>query len=752
MNSINKNVEDVIFKKSIRIGDTQSITEDSSETHYGTVRYNSSINRFEGLHRFEGADYLGNPWRVLTTDIATSTTLGTIKVGNNLFINPLTGVLNAVGGSDSLQKAHIIRISPHPGISDFTSITQAIKETILDGSISSFSGEPSLHNQYIIELLPGYFNNVIDATIILPDYVSLKGYSNRTTFLKSNINLGTYSSISHLTLEGIIQSNFKDDILINDVIINNNNNNDDDNVSISIKYGERHIIKNVKIITIELNNSIKTNHIGLYLEQCNINISFLKIYNYNNVINSNSIYLKNCNPIVMNEILTFENIDVNYSIVCDNSMFIMKDSKILSNVMLENNFIYNSETIQNPKSIFKIRNNNQNQIKLELYDTVNSTNLIRLGFLENAKVFCIETKTFHNILKLGINYIIIDNLKDGYKDVYKDVNRNEDEIIFTLIQYNTVILENVIISCPDYTIKSSLSNENYYFINCENLKQLEGGEPDIDNKLIYISFNSFRKILVGNIVGYNYKRISTAFKNIIDATENFRYTIEILEGSSINEDEGLVLKEYIDIISIGNVNVITPFINCNSVKNITIKNIRFSNKLQKLNIQNSNDITYLNCQFISNDGWIINNSYNIEFIECDIKICLTIDTNNEFKRGIEVMNSNLIIKKTKINNYIYSDNGDNGDLNYEECCSMYLNNSKLRIENTDMNLYFPNSNGVYIGGYVIDINNKNLEIKDIIQNEHEIDFLAIQSVFNRNIYIDEKNIKKNIINCSFPIN
>jgi hypothetical protein len=82
---------------------------------------------------------------------------------------------------------------------------------------------------------------------------------------------------------------------------------------------------------------------------------------------------------------------------------------------------------------------------------------------------------------------------------------------------------------------------------------------------------------------------------------------------------------------------------------------------------------------------------------------------------------------------------------------MYLNNSKLRIENTDMNLYFPNSNGVYIGGYVIDIENKNLDIKAITQNENEIDFLAIQSVFNRNIYINE-NIKKNIINCSFPIN
>jgi len=735
MSSIYTN-EDVIFKRSVRVGDTTSITEASSETHYGTIRYNSIINRFEGLHRIVGADHLGNPWRMLTSDIATPTTLGTIKIGNNLFINPLTGVLNAVGGSDSLQKAHIIRISPYPEVADFTSISQAIKETIIDGSISSISGIPELHNQYIIEILPGYSNDARDIEIILPDYVSLKGYSTRTTFLKSNITLGTYSSISNLTLEGSIQSNCHDDILLENLEVVSGKN------VISIQYGERHFIRNVKGDMI-------------HLEQCSILID--KLY-------CNSVLLKNCNPIEIKDIITLENTEILKSMVCNNSMFKMINSKLNTNILLED-----ADTDGRYLETTFRRNGNGNKTKFELVDVYNSNsrNLIRLGFLEGAKIYCLETKTYHTIIELGLLYIILDKEPDN-------VDMNGEFITF--IQCNSIILENVSIVSAFSTIQSANMNYGYiyYYIHCKNLKQLGGGEPMVNNKLVHIEFNKSRRILVGD-EDYHYRTVSSALHGISNPSKDFKFIIEILEGYNCKDEEGkgkgkneLRLKEFVDIVSIGNCSLTVSFIHGYSCSNIIIENIRFLG-LKGLDTRDCNGVVFKNCYFECNDKWNIKNS-NITFIDCIIIQSLVVGDGDddaveieiEGIRCINVSMSILVFKNTIIETKI---SRMNNETSFENSCALYLTNSNLRMENTDMTFTFSCGNilkDIYIGGYIIDCecnefgrNGRNGRNERNERNERngdfeELEFLAIQCVFNRSIYINPK-IKQKKINCSIPV-
>jgi len=89
------------FGNGIRVGNV-SVDATSSDTNYGTIRYNRSLDRFEGLHHSDGSGpsytsssttNLNAYWRTFGTDRASSTLLGAIKVGTNLTINSTTGVL-----------------------------------------------------------------------------------------------------------------------------------------------------------------------------------------------------------------------------------------------------------------------------------------------------------------------------------------------------------------------------------------------------------------------------------------------------------------------------------------------------------------------------------------------------------------------------------------------------------------------------------------------------------------------------------
>ena len=83
----------VIFDSSIVISNSNE-TQDSVGNK-GQLRFNKTTLKFEGYHGSDGADIFGNIWRPLTQEVASATNLGIVRIGNNLTINPATGVLSS---------------------------------------------------------------------------------------------------------------------------------------------------------------------------------------------------------------------------------------------------------------------------------------------------------------------------------------------------------------------------------------------------------------------------------------------------------------------------------------------------------------------------------------------------------------------------------------------------------------------------------------------------------------------------------
>ena len=189
----------VTFNKSIVL----SYNEGTQQTQNGTIgqlRFNQTTLKFEGYHSNAGS-LLGQIWRPLTQDIASSSNLGIIKVGTNLTINPTTGILSSIASGTSRIHALVIEVSPIVGAADYQSINEAISNAIgtpaggyIDGSITSNLGSPPSPTwPFVIQLGPGNYSEPSNQ-IILPDYVSLRGEYNYNSVI--TLNAGSTSNIA----------------------------------------------------------------------------------------------------------------------------------------------------------------------------------------------------------------------------------------------------------------------------------------------------------------------------------------------------------------------------------------------------------------------------------------------------------------------------------------------------------------------------------------------------------------------------
>ena len=75
-------VLDSLWSKIIRVDDDSTKTNNPLP---GYIRYNSTTKKFEGYTGESGP--LGEDWRDFTLDMASSSVLGGVKVGDNLTIN-----------------------------------------------------------------------------------------------------------------------------------------------------------------------------------------------------------------------------------------------------------------------------------------------------------------------------------------------------------------------------------------------------------------------------------------------------------------------------------------------------------------------------------------------------------------------------------------------------------------------------------------------------------------------------------------
>ena len=389
-----------VFNNSIIIS-----SKESEQTSYGTsgqLRFNKTKLKFEGYHSYPnsnaGADIFGNNWRTLTQDVASVDELGIIRVGSNLNMQASTGILSSVAAGVSRIYQCVITVSPIDGAADYQSINEAISHAIgspndvppyTNGFLTSNIGgtgivsAPSPIYPFVIQLGPGQYSEPLN-TIILPDYVSLRGEDNYNSVITQNsgsnvainnmffiinglgsmIIVGENCELKNLVINlgdtknsncsGAIYSYNKSNVVIDNCIIKNTNtiNTSGEIFGIYIDGGYNNSITNNKInlntsslteviLSIYLYNSIvKIINNNINILTPNINIAYgLFIYRCLGTDSINDkVYIENLILSINN--YNYDIFKTNRGIVVINSSIIIKNSDI--EVLNNNNQIQNA--------------------------------------------------------------------------------------------------------------------------------------------------------------------------------------------------------------------------------------------------------------------------------------------------------------------------------------------------------------------------------------------------------------------------
>lgn len=678
------------FRKSVRVGDAGELDDSYSDTHYGALRYNLVSNRFEGLHKLHGgADIFGNVWRELGVDVASSEKVGGIRVGENLMINPATGVLSAVGNSPSRINQRIITISPITGISDFHDIQTAISSTIgtfpdwNDGSLTQKYGVPADSNIYILQLTPGIFE-IQEDILELPDFIHLRGDSKQTTIFKTrSLIAGDSSIISNISLIGDIEAHFKDNIIIENVAITGN---------ILLESGQNHIVQNT---------SIYSGH--LHCIQTHLNLENLLIESSINKSKSSAIILDDCVPINIKDCIRINNVRIcnyNVGIRCNMTMFNARD--MISedvNIGCEFGRLCTTPDSSIVEGLFILKHENPTIL---YYKEDDGKNLIRKGFMIKTKISITlpdGSKVFRHIKHLELLVIKLD------KPIKFDW-MNHDLISVSVKQLMYVSLDN----CNIGELKSD-GNDCDYDIYVKNINIISNSNNCID-----IGFNCL-KLDDGNsyIIGKHFITLSKALNYIsADETSTDFFVIRLVNNYIIEEPNDIKLCKNLNIVcNMGERGIIRLKLNVHIY-------LESNNKFE--------NIEFDTCILI------LNHLVNCEFIKCKF-------TNSFIKCNA----SQLKMSNCVIHNTIDESNGEleaplfiSNDGNDGNGCNI----NKIILRNVDIKVNFKELSPI-VGGYCIDSTSSN---KSEDYGSMDDIFIAIGCIFNREIYLNSK-IKSNIMAC-----
>ena len=351
-------MSEIIKKLDIGIGGLR-ITDNKRNLN-GCIRYKeNNLEIYTGKTQFDNKG-----WTNIMPKIANKNNLGLIKIGNNLKINDL-GVLSSISTSKSQIYQHIIHISPNTYNdksndifkSDFTHIHQAIEFlNNLDEDIFKLD----INNQWIIKLCPG---NYYENNIILPSYVSIQGYGNENTFIKTNkIVLGNNSSIKDLSL------NISFNIIVNNPIINSQ-------IILSNLIIEQDYLGDNFINLIEGKIIIKDCRINLNIikkkNDCKINIIDLGTSSKLEILNTNIFIVNpNNNTAIINTIYS-DILIKNSNLILDIDLDLINDDIYPNDVSLIKNLYSNIEIYNSELENKYLGNNNYiiNTIEDEIYFT-----------------------------------------------------------------------------------------------------------------------------------------------------------------------------------------------------------------------------------------------------------------------------------------------------------------------------------------------------------------------------------------------
>lgn len=684
------------FRKSVRVGDAGELDDSYSETHYGALRYNLHSNRFEGLHKLRGgADIFGNVWRELGVDVASSEKVGGVRIGENLMINPATGVLSAVGNSPSRINQRIITISPMAGISDFHDIRIAISSTIgtfpdwNDGSLTQKYGVPADSTIYILQLTPGIFEIQGDM-LELPDFVHLRGDSLQTTILKTRrLMVGDSSMISNISLIGDIEAHFKDNIIIENVRITGN---------ILLESGQNHIVQNTQISTGYL-HCIQTN---LHLE--NVNMDAGMDAGMDAVLAA--IILDDCVPINIRDCIRLYTVRIsNYKvgIKCNMSMFKAR-GMICEDIGIGCEFNNSPTSSENEKTTIEgsFIINNRNSDILHYQGTGNDgSNLVRKGFMVGAKISIVlpdGSKAFRYIKHLELLVIKLD------EPLYFS---NSGDVIINVNQLMYVSFD----ACNIGELKNNIEHGD----DCNYYIYVSSCNSGTNSGWIDVGFNCL-KLDDGNscIIGKHFKTLSKALNYISDDKQMF--VMHLVNNYIVEEPNDVELCK--------NLNVVCGM----SERGI----IRLKLDAQ-IYLQSNNK--FENIEF-EDSRLILDHLVNCEFVKCRFTNCFIKCNASQLKmtdctiHNIIEESSSELAAPLFISNY----GNDWNDVNDGD--------NKIILRNVDITVNFKGIAPI-VGGYCIDSTSSN---KGEDYSSMDDIFIAIGCVFNREIYLNSK-IKSNIMAC-----
>ena len=751
-----------IFNKSIII--SNSGEEQTNNGTIGQLRFNQTTLKFEGYHSTTGADIFGNIWRPLTQDVATTSNLGVFRVGNNLTINPTTGILSSIATGVSRIYQLVITVSPILGAADYQTINTAISNAIgtpsggyIDGSITSIIGSaPSSTYPFIIQLSPGQYNESLNK-IILPDYVSLRGEDNYNSVITQNtgnvsitsgsmIVVGQNCEIRNLVVKladnsssplsnAIYSLNNSNVVIDNCIFTCNTNISTTANTSyIYMNGGSTNNISNCQFLTNSstltgvftciniisstpriINNKIDTltpnttSTFGISIDnnltQWNETESIIdKTYIENMTLSSNYY-----NTITSN--------NINTAIYLNNSPIILKNSDI---EVSTNQSICTNYGLQFDSSTPLINTSSTNILSFANDNTSNSiinsnntgtVNFVTLGFQRGQYISVSGSQNNDGVYRI---YTVLSSssiLLDTSFQLINEIASSNTIVIKAL--YDVEIFNSKINALSNYSIFNNDSNSNYVF-NINNL--INESELSISpSKLFYTNYKTIR---VGK-TNCDYTSLQTALNSISDNNSNTRYNIKV-ESGIYQELSVCICKEYVNIEGNGQDNTTilfnqasdtsgTPFSNTScflissnmSISNLTIRNA----STLYTNGQTTTTVLYNNASSIIN--------FTLENIIID-STCKSV-----YNTGIYLDNTGLVTSEKELT-----------------LRNVSININSILSASTNIGIYASNSNNVNL--FNVSINTQSSSSS----NNYAISVLDSEfNIYNSSLYSDSASVE-----------
>lgn len=644
---------------------------------------------------------------------------------NNNSTNNETNNLITMGNNTVLKNIKIVIDTPIK-IDKWIGIFSVNKSNIVLDNVSIIDCENQNNHEIIGIYIYGGYNNIIKSSEII-------------------FNMGFGS------IKGIVLKETKTIIKNNIIMIDSPSN-----------YNYACYIENSENIIIQYNNiyvSSGVHNVGMFLDSCNVNISFSSIIVDGNSEGSYGIYC-------INDIHNDEYNDIQSDDIDTNT-----------NTNTRKEIIYNSE-----EYILE-----HNKIKFKDLDIEKkATTFIDLGFQEGDIINLDNTNKNYKIIEVNEYEVLIDIQLNNYNLNEFDSEEININPVYTLELYNSIVSTNKSVSIKNHTLY--VSDTNKYKIIIKNTNIL-GGEPHYNNSYIVTDVPNKIFVSLDEHDGY-ISKLSTAI-NILknrDIKKQHQYkdsnTVKSVKGYFIeinegiyNEDNTIQLVENMEIMGMGIDKTIINFnFNLESEKQLQYiigiaSNIKLSNLT--INVSFDENSTYTNIDNIfllygiSESNIEFNNvKFNISINGLYLKNCEYTMNNCEFILDYKKNTSSFSEYKAiynnysfgKINNCIFKINhnilsGKNITLIYSINSFLDINKSLFKeesdvslkcqfVENNLKGLYYKNDTN----DYICKINDSCFELENIsIHQDINVSLIINNCIFNSGKII---SLDKNNINCN----